>query len=601
MTTLSRRAVGVVAAFFVAACAAVPSTAEWKPAPAPLKTRWTDQVTVDSARPEYPRPQLVRRDWQNLNGLWEFAFYDGNQGRRLDWPSGKVALSGQILVPWTFEASLSGIGKGSEVHERVWYHRRFGVPATWRGRRVLIQFGAVDWDTTVWINGREAGHHRGGYTPFSFDITDSLRPLGSQDVVVAVYDPSDPAKGAYQPKGKQLGSHSIWYTRTTGIWQTVWLEPVAATHVASLRIDPDLARKQLHLRVDVAGTGSATLSAVASLAGKEVARQEWTDQAGGTAELALTVGAPRAWSPESPTLYDLKLVLQQSGQPVDEIASYAGFRSVAIKDKRLCLNGRPYFLRGVLDQGFWPDGIYTPPTDDAIRNDVAMTRAFGLNLARKHVKIEDPRWYYYCDRLGLLVAQDMPSSHNLKSAEAKENFLHEWREAIADVRNHPCVILWIPFNEDWGKPGAFQDRVVDATRALDPTRPIIDASGWSQREKTDLTDIHDYGNDLRRHAHKDAVRATWIGEFGGVALPVAGNTWVKGWGYQVVHTPDELVAKYKFLTDQINNGPGLSGFVYTQLTDVEQELNGLMTYNRIPKAPPKKFAAINQGGEHAGK
>jgi hypothetical protein len=222
-----------------------------------------------------------------------------------------------------------------------------------------------------------------------------------------------------------------------------------------------------------------------------------------------------------------------------------------------------------------------------------MTRAFGLNLARKHVKIEDPRWYYYCDKMGLLVAQDMPSSHNLKSTEAKENFAREWQEAIDTLRNHPSIILWIPFNENWGDPKEFQDRVVDLTRARDGSRPIIDASGWTQRGKTDISDIHDYGNALAKHAERDPARCKWIGEYGGIALPVKDHTWVKGWGYQVVRTPDELVAKYKFLTDQINDAPGISGFVYTQLTDVEQELNGLMTYDRIPKADAKRFAAVN--------
>ncbi len=261
----------------------------------------------------------------------------------------------------------------------------------------------------------------------------------------------------------------------------------------------------------------------------------------------------------------------------------------------MTLNGKPYFLRGVLDQGFWPDGIYTPPTDVAIKSEVETTKAFGFNLARKHVKVEDPRWYYYCDKLGLLVAQDMPSSHNLQSAEAKSNFMHEWAEVIESVRNHPCIILWVPFNENWGDPKAFQDEVVERTRAFDSSRPIIDASGWTQRGKTDITDIHDYGNDLKKHANPNHKLTTWIGEYGGIALPIEGHTWVQGWGYQTAKTPDALVDKYKFLTDQINNGTGLSGFVYTQLTDVEQELNGVMTYDRIPKAPPAKFAAVNNG------
>jgi beta-galactosidase/beta-glucuronidase len=565
---------------------------EWHPSPSPLKTRWAQEVSPENARPEYPRPQLVRSEWKNLNGLWEFQFDDQDLGRNHGWSSGRT-LSDRILVPWTFEASLSGVGKGQEIHERVWYRRLFDLPENWAGKRVLLHFGAVDWESTVWVNGKEMGVHRGGYAPFSYDITDALKPRGSQELVVAVYNPADPKKGAYQPKGKQLGSHGIWYTRTTGIWQTVWLEPVATTHIASVRIDADLDRGTITIAAKVSGAGSTTLQARVSLAGNAIVNQLAPVRGDSTVTLVIPVAQPQAWLPDSPILYDITITLRAGTRKTDEIQSYTAFRSVSLKDKRICLNGRPYFLRGVLDQGFWPDGIYTPPTDEAIKNDVAMTKAFGLNLTRKHVKVEDPRWYYYCDKLGLLVAQDMPSSHNLQSAEAKKNFESEWREVIETLRNHPSIILWIPFNENWGDPKEFQDHIVDITRAADPTRPIIDASGWTQREKTDITDIHDYGNALKKHA-RSYRRPAWIGEYGGVALPVTGHTWVKGWGYQTVKTPDELVEKYRFLTDQINEAPGLSGFVYTQLTDVEQELNGLMTYDRLPKAAPEKFAAINK-------
>jgi beta-galactosidase/beta-glucuronidase len=556
-------------------------------------THWAKEVSPDKARPEYPRPQFVRKDWLNLNGIWEFAFDDGDTGRSAGWSSGK-ALPDKILVPWTFEAALSGIGKGQEIHERVWYRRFFDVPKEWQAERVLLHFGAVDWLCTVWVNGHEIGTHRGGYTPFSYDITGALNPQGPTELVVAVFDPADPAKGAFQPKGKQLGSKGIWYTRTTGIWQTVWIEGVSASHIDSFNIDSDLAGQKITLRPQLAGNKDMQLRAIVSLAGKEVARTEIAAGSGSPATLIIPVKSAKPWTPETPTLYDIVLTLHNGDKILDEVKSYTAFRTIGLQNRRLTLNGKPYFLRGVLDQGFWPDGIYTPPTDDAIQNDVLMTKAFGLNLARKHVKIEDPRWYYYCDRLGLLVAQDMPSSHNLNSDEAKQNFATEWTAAMEAVRNHPSVIIWVPFNEDWGHPVEFQDAIVDLTRTIDRSRPIVDASGWTQRDKTDIWDIHDYGNDLKRHAHLNHRRVTWIGEYGGVALPVEGHTWVKGWGYQQVKTPDELLAKYKFLTDQINEAPGLSGFVYTQLTDVEQELNGLMTYDRIPKAPPEKFAAINK-------
>jgi len=589
--------------FLLGSTAVRAAEADWKPAPAPLMTRWAADVSPERARPEYPRPNAVRKEWLNLNGLWQFAFDDQNAGRAANWSSGHQ-LPQRILVPWTFEAALSGIGKGKEVHERVWYRRTFDVPGRWQGKHVLLHFGAVDWESTVWVNGKEMGTHRGGYAPFTYDITSALKAHGPQELVVAVYDPADPKKGAYQPKGKQLGSEGIWYTRTTGIWQTVWLEPVSPVHIASFSLEPSLLHDNrdgaLLVSANIAGVEKAPITLEAALT-RQGRRVSWGRAFGSqpNPSLHFSLPTPALWTPETPNLYDVTLTLKQGGHVLDVIQSYCAFRAVGIANGRITLNGKPYFLRGVLDQGFWPDGVYTAPTDAAIRNDVLMTKAFGLNTARKHVKVEDPRWYYWCDRLGLLVAQDMPSSHNLSTDEAKQNFVQEWKEILAAVRAHPCVILWITFNENWGDPKEFQDTVVELTRAADPTRPIIDASGWNQRDKTDITDIHDYGNDLRRHCTPNPPRPRWIGEYGGVALPVPGHTWVQGWGYQTVHTPAELVEKYRFLTDQINNGPGLSGYIYTQLTDVEQELNGLMTYDRLPKAPPKAFAAINAGTRKA--
>lgn len=557
-----------------------------------MRTRWAQNVSPDNARRDYPRPNAVRKEWQSLNGLWEFAFDDANRGRTEGWMSGH-SLPERILVPWTFEAALSGIGEGKEIHERVWYRRTFEIPPAWRGKRVLLHFGAVDWESTVWINGMEMGTHRGGYTPFFYDITDALKPDGPQEVVVAVYDPAGPEQGAYQPKGKQLGSEGIWYTRTTGIWQSVWMEPVHLTHIADLSVEPNAALTEMRLRLNTAGSVPATLLVNLSHGGKTVSTAEASVSESVTLNLPVT--DPELWSPENPTLYDVTLILKQNGSVVDEIQTYCAFRSVGIENGRITLNGKPYFLKAVLDQGFWPDGVYTPPADEAIRYDVEMARAFGFNAARKHVKVEDPRWYYWCDRLGLLVAQDMPSSHNLSTPEAKENFVHELQEVIAAVGKHPCVVLWILFNENWGDPKEFQDEIVDLARTIDPSRPIIDASGWIQRDKTDITDIHDYGNDLKKYALPNPPRPTWIGEYGGVALPVEGHTWTEGWGYQTVKTPEELVERYRFLTDQINGAPGLFGFCYTQLTDVEQELNGLMTYDRLPKAAPERFAEANQG------
>ncbi len=568
----------------------------WKQAPSPLTTRWSKDVSPETARPEYPRPNAVRKEWQNLNGMWEFAFDDNTEGTAAGWSNGH-AFPDKILVPWTFEASLSGIGKGKEIHEHIWYRRHFRIPSRWKSKRVLLHFGAVDWQSSVFVNGKLQGSHRGGYTPFTYDITDSLSKSEEQEIVVQVFDPADPKKGAYQPKGKQLGSEGIWYTRTTGIWQTVWLEPVNDTHISDFKLEPDLKTGKINIRAKIA-QAEAGLELQAEISGPGLynpIKFITQDGAGEDYLLTCTVPGASAWSPEHPSLYDIILTVRNAAGVQDQVKAYTAFRSIGLENNRITLNGSPYFLKGVLDQGFWPDGIYTPPTDEAIRNDVAVTKAFGFNLARKHVKVEDPRWYYWCDRLGLLVAQDMPSSHNLQSVEAKDNFVHEWSEVMDAVRAHPCVALWVTFNENWGDPKEFQERVVDLTRISDSTRPIIDASGWDQRSHTDITDIHDYSNELSKHANANPARTTWVGEYGGVALPIPEHTWITGWGYQTVRTPDALLDKYKFLTDQLNGALGISGFVYTQLTDVEQELNGLMTYDRLPKAPPQKFAAINAG------
>jgi hypothetical protein len=305
------------------------------------------------------------------------------------------------------------------------------------------------------------------------------------------------------------------------------------------------------------------------------------------------------WSPERPVLYDLKLQTRVNGHMVDEVKSYCAFRKIEIQNGRLTLNGKPYFYRGVLDQGYWPDGILTPPTDAAIRADVEMTKRLGFNMARKHVKVEDPRWYYWCDRLGLAVWQDMPSSHNLSTLVAQRNFTNEWLDVMRTVQSYPSVVHWIPFNENWGNPGAFQDRIVELTRERDRTRPITDASGWTQRSLTDVIDAHDYSNNLIAQGVKNPVKPKVVGEYGGIALPVPGHTWSQGWGYQTVRNPDGLVRRIRYQTSQLFEAANLSGFVYTQLTDVEQELNGLLTYDRREKADPKRIAAVFEGRDRS--
>ncbi len=560
---------------------------------------------------------MVRKEWQNLNGTWEFAFDDRNEGRAGGWHSSSRSLPDRILVPFTYESALSGIGKGKEIHERVWYRRAFTVPAGWNGRRIRLNFNASDWETTVWVNGKEQGVHRGGYDPFSFDITNALKPNGPQEVVVAVYDPADPARAGHQPKGKQLGSEGIFYTRTTGIWQNVWMEPI---HTGA----PELLdwRAEVDLKADVGQLTTAMLvrdadvetkvDLIVSRGGKEVSRQSFVQKTPATAQprtayLAPIVRKPMLWSPESPALYDVTLRTTQRGAGgwtvVDEVKSYCAFRRYEVKNGRLQLNGKPYFLRGVLDQGYWPDGIMTPPTDAALKADVEATKRLGFNMARKHVKVEDPRWYYWCDRLGVAVWQDMPSSHNLRMPEARENFRKEWTAVVKTTAGYPSVLHWIPFNENWGDPGAFQDEIVTLTRKLDPTRPITDASGWTQRGLTDVIDAHDYSNNLRVHGinltNNFGAKPKVVGEYGGIALPVAGHTWSSGWGYQSARNPEGLLRRVRYQTSQLFEAPNLSGFVYTQLTDVEQELNGLLTYDRLPKADLKSISAIFTGADRS--
>jgi hypothetical protein len=603
MLSLAAASLAAPAAQPVAAQAAAQRDAGWSPAAAPLMTRWAKDVRPDRVRPEYPRPLLVRKDWKSLNGLWEFAFDDENAGRRENWHQNRP-LPLRILVPFTYEAALSGIGKGAEIHERVWYRRTFDVPAGWRDRRVKLNFGAVDWDTTVWVNGTEVGRHVGGYAPFSFDVTDALKPRGPQEVVVAVHDPADPRRGAFQPKGKQLGSEGIWYTRTTGIWQSVWLEPVADAHIETVTLTPGLSPDgksgTLSVQVGLAGrngTGATSFEATVLQKGKPLVTGTVSVSSGGRMSPTIVLAAPQvqAWTPENPVLYDLRLTVKQGGKVVDQASSYTAFRSVGIANGRLTLNGKPYFYRGVLDQGYWPDGILTPPTDAALRFDVEMTKRMGFNMSRKHVKVEDPRWYYWCDRLGLAVWQDMPSSHNLQSAEAKRNFTNEWREVMQTTRSYPSVVHWIPFNENWGDPNEFQDEIVRLTRRIDPSRPITDASGWTQRSLTDVIDTHNYSNNLISEGVQNPVKPKVVGEYGGIALPIPGHTWTTGWGYQTARDEKGLLRRIGHQTTQLFVAPNLSGFVYTQLTDVEQEMNGLLTYDRLQKSRPERLAAIFQG------
>ena len=582
-----------------AALAARPTASQaprgWQSAHGPIETRWTKLVSPKNAHAEYPRPQLARADWLNLNGLWDYAIAPNDAPQPNAW-------MGQILVPFPVESALSGVMKPVGDQQRLWYRRSFALPAAWRRQRVMLNFGGVDWRARVWVNGKEVGSHQGGYDRFSFDISGALKPSGSQTVVVSVDDPTD---AGTQPRGKQVRNpRSIWYTSTTGIWQTVWIEPIPTTAVESVRLTPDIDQRML--RIDAKTTGGAgEIQAAAFDGSRSVATA--SGPAGRT--LSLTIPEPKLWSPDSPHLYDLRITLRVGGRNVDRVSSYFGMRKIALgKDARgrtrLLLNNQPLFQFGPLDQGFWPDGLYAAPTDEALRFDIEQTRALGFNLARKHVKVEPDRWYYWCDKLGLLVWQDMPSGDasirttdpDLQRGEASAaEYKRELTRVVESLANHPSIVMWVPFNEGWGQFDTAG--IVQLIRDVDPSRLVNSASGWTDRGVGDVHDVHSYPGPAAPALEER--RAAVLGEFGGLGLPVSGHTWQqeKNWGYRSFTTPDELTAAYLALIDKL--GPlianGLSAAVYTQTTDVEIEVNGLMTYDRsLVKMDLAKIAAANR-------
>jgi hypothetical protein len=568
-----------------------PQSADWKPATGPLATKWAKEVTPENAHREYPRPQLVRPSWVNLNGLWEYAItkIDASRPDKFD---------GQILVPFAIESALSGVMKRVGPDERLWYRRRF-MHAAKPSQRVLLHFGAADWETVVWVNGQRAGEHRGGYDPFTFDITDSLKDRTEHELVVSTQDPTD---SGTQPRGKQIQNpHGIWYTPTTGIWQTVWLEPVPRTYIESLRTVPDVDHSRVVVTVITNAETSVTITV--SDTGKTAAqRQGKANQA-----IELPIDKAKLWSPDSPFLYDLSIQVDEPAG--DSVTSYFGMRKSSLgKDgkgiTRMMLNNEFVFQYGPLDQGFWPDGLYTAPTDEALKYDIELTKRLGFNMARKHVKVEPARWYYWCDKLGLLVWQDMPSGDKYirasdpdieRSAESTAQFEREWSAIIRANFNSPSIVMWVPFNEGWGQFDTA--RIAQWTRTLDPTRLVDSASGWTDRGVGDVHDIHVYpGPGMPR---PEPSRAAVLGEFGGLGLPIEGHTWQdkRNWGYRNFDSSTALTDAYVLLLRQLHPlvGEGLSAAVYTQTTDVEIEVNGLMTYDRaMIKMDADKITAANK-------
>jgi hypothetical protein len=571
---------------------------DWQPAVGPLKTRWAADVSPKNALAEYPRPQMARSAWLNLNGLWDLAI----TGKDVEKPEG---FSTQILVPFPVESALSGVMKHVSENERLWYRRTFNLPRRWEGKRILLHFGAVDFEARVLVNGKEVGKHRGGYDAFTFDVTEAVRLTGPNEILVSAWDPTD---ASTQPRGKQIRNpHGIWYTPTSGIWQTVWLEPVSAAYIKDLKIVPDVDTSSVTIHpITTAGLG-ASMVEISIMDGPR-AIYTGSVTAGGT--LTLPVKEAKLWSPEHPYLYDVVVRLKIGSTTVDKVESYFGMRKISLgKDSkgftRLMLNNEPYFQFGPLDQGFWPDGIYTAPTDKALRYDIEMTKKMGFNMARKHVKVEPERWYYWCDKLGLLVWQDMPSGDKYikrnepditRSPESAKEFETELQALILGHQNHPSIVMWVPYNEGWGQWDTA--RIVQIIKKLDPSRLVDNTSGWSDRGVGDVNDMHKYPGPGAPDPEKD--RAIVLGEFGGLGLPVAGHTWQseKNWGYRSFTNAAALTDAYVDLTHKLFpliEEKGLSAAVYTQTTDVEVEVNGLMTYDRaMTKMDLKKLLAANQ-------
>ena len=577
--------------------------AQWKPAGDKIKTSWGEQLDPKNVLPEYPRPIMERNDWKNLNGPWKYAITKKGD------PT-PAAYQGDILVPFAVESSLSGVGKMINEKEELWYQRTFDVPSAWRGKQILLHFGAVDWKAEVWVNDVKVGEHTGGFTPFYFDITSVLNK-GNNDLVVKVWDPSDRGE---QPRGKQIANpHGIWYTPVTGIWQTVWLEPVATQYITNLKTTPDIDNNSVKVEV-AANTTSADKVEVKVFDGKNLVAKGAALN-GVPVELAMPANA-KLWSPDSPFLYNMEVTLYKDGKAIDQVKSYTAMRKFSIRKgqngiTRLQLNNKDYFQFGPLDQGWWPDGLYTAPTDEALVYDLKKTKDFGYNMVRKHVKVEPARWYTHCDQLGLIVWQDMPNggpspqwqarnyfngTEVIRSAASEANYRKEWKEIIDCLYSYPSIAVWVPFNEAWGQ---FKTpEIVAWTKEYDPSRLVNPASGGNHYTCGDILDLHHYpGPNMFLY---DPRRATVLGEYGGIGLVVEGNTWVndkKNWGYVKFNTSDEVTNEYikygKHLLELIRKG--FSAAVYTQTTDVEGEINGLMTYDRkVIKMNEAKVREINQ-------
>jgi beta-galactosidase/beta-glucuronidase len=603
-----------------------------------LMTRWGRDVTPDNAWRSYPRPQLKRERWLNLNGLWDYAITRASAAQ-------PTRMDGQILVPYPVESKLSRVARKVTPDDRIWYRRSFAVPQDWAGEHVMLNFGAVDFAATIWVNGAVVGSHKGGFDTFGFDITDYLKP-GQNDLVVQV---ADPTSAGTQPRGKQiLDPSGIWYTAVSGIWQTVWLEPVPKLHIEDVRATPDIDREVVDVAVALSGWANDTdaVRLSASAGGKVIAST--IIRANRRATLAIPNA--RLWSPDDPYLYDLKAELvtvadpyagqeerdrkaydarftagedrtyaaaRIAGAPRDTVDAYFAMRKISVGpgnvagQPAMLLNNKPLFQNGTLDQGWWPDGLYTPPSEEAMKSDLIFLKRAGFNMLRKHIKVEPARYYYDADHLGMLIWQDMPSgggedqfvtgtskSQAVLSSDAMAENQNELAEMIGDLRGFPSIVMWVVNNEGWGQyDSATLARYV---KGMDPSRLVDADSGWLDVAPgaSDVFDIHTY-EDVPNTPARQSTRAIVIGEYGGIGMPMPGHIWrpgKKNWGYQVATGEEDYLARFRRKMAGVIRAAredGLSASIYTQTTDVEDEINGLLTYDRArAKAPPDALSAI---------
>ena len=583
----------------------ISAQAQWKPVGNKIITKWAESINPEYVHQEYPRPRLVRNEWKNLNGLWDYEITKLGVNK----PN---FYKNKILVPFPIESSLSGVQKNVGKENELWYHSIFVVPKSWKGRNIILHFGGVDWKSEIWINDVYVGSHQGGYDPFSFDITSQLNNKKKQKVVVKVWDPTDEG---YQPRGKQtINPHGIWYTAVTGIWQTVWIEPVNSNYIKTVNIVSNVDENNISIK----------------LISSEILEKDYFDviiKDGNTivssvkspvkSNLDVLINNAKLWSPESPFLYDMEVNLISNGKIVDSIKSYFAMRKISTrKDEngifRLQLNNEDYFQFGTLDQGWWPDGLYTAPSDDALKYDIIKTKELGFNMIRKHVKVEPARWYYHADKIGMLVWQDMPNGENFRfpkwqrdkffdgdefipSSESEDNFRSEWKKIIDFLYSNPSVVCWVPFNEAWGQFKTVE--ISEWTKIYDPSRLVNSASGGNYYRTGDITDIHNYPDP--NMLFFDNERVNVLGEYGGIGLAIDGHLWQpdKNWGYVKFKNSIEATDQYVRLANQLYKMIefGFSAAIYTQITDVEIEVNGLMTYDRkIVKLDLGRVREINR-------